>query len=174
MYFDSEGTVEGRNLTTGDKITLTLTPKSFRQKDSLVKGSVKNSAGNVMYEIEGNWLESIRIRKPKEKGPGQTVWTANGVVERGNQQYNFTKFAVLLNYLPENMQKAEKTLIAPTDTRFRGDQRYFENGQIPEAEDEKLRLEVKQRQRRKDMKEAEQEHIPEFFKEIQKQNHLTG
>lgn len=57
---------------------------------------------------------------------------------------------MLLNYLPDEVKQGhldpqKKSLIAPTDSRFRGDQRFFEDGRIPEAEDEKLRLEVKQR-----------------------------
>ena len=36
-------------------------------------------------------------------------------------------------------------LIAPTDSRFRGDLRLFENGFSDEADVEKLRLEEKQR-----------------------------
>jgi len=32
-------------------------------------------------------------------------------------------------------------LIAPTDSRYRGDQRYYEEGQIDEADDEKARIE---------------------------------
>lgn len=33
--------------------------------------------------------------------------------------------------------------IAPTDTRLRGDERLYEQGFVDEADDEKIRLEVK-------------------------------
>lgn len=51
--------------------------------------------------------------------------------------YNFTELACQLNELEEG--------IAPTDSRFRPDQRLMENGHWDEANAEKLRLEEKQR-----------------------------
>jgi hypothetical protein len=41
-------------------------------------------------------------------------------------------------------------VIAPTDTRFRNDQRFFEEGKMDEADKEKTRLEIKQRAMRKE------------------------
>lgn len=34
-------------------------------------------------------------------------------------------------------------IVAPTDTRFRGDQRLFEEGMVDQADEEKVRLEIK-------------------------------
>lgn len=62
--------------------------------------------------------------------------------------YNFTVFAAQLNE-PEDG-------VAPTDSRLRPDQRLMENGQWDEANEEKVRLEEKQRAvRRKREAEAE-------------------
>jgi len=53
----------------------------------------------------------------------------------------------LINHLSDDLKKkdpaSDKTLIAPTDSRFRGDQRFFEDGKNQEADDEKVRLEIK-------------------------------
>jgi len=53
--------------------------------------------------------------------------------------------AVNMNYVSPEMKRA----LAPTDTRLRGDERYWEEGKEAEAGDEKVRLEVKQRKARK-------------------------
>ena len=64
-------------------------------------------------------------------------------------------------------------LIAPTDSRFRGDQRFFEDGKNQEADEEKVRLEIKQRKARDVHKEAGTIHNPAFFESKQLQNPFT-
>ena len=54
--------------------------------------------------------------------------------------YNFTEFGVQLNEPEPN--------VAPTDSRFRLDQRLMEEGKWDKANEEKLRLEQMQRERR--------------------------
>mgnify|MGYP000217242380 CR=1 FL=1 len=55
------------------------------------------------------------------------------------------KISILLNHLENNGidPVTGKLAIAPTDSRFRGDQRLFEQGLQAEADEEKTRLEVK-------------------------------
>ena len=53
--------------------------------------------------------------------------------------YNFTLFALQLNYLPPSL----KEKLPPTDTRFRPDQRALEEGNLILAASEKRRLEDK-------------------------------
>ena len=60
-----------------------------------------------------------------------------------------------------------KAILPPSDTRLRGDQRLYENGKVDEADEEKIRLEVKQRKARKIREESGgHEFIPSFFREI--------
>ncbi|VDP95709.1 unnamed protein product [Trichobilharzia regenti] len=54
--------------------------------------------------------------------------------------YHFSQFAIELNEMEEG--------VAPTDSRFRPDQRLMEEGLWDQANDEKRRLEVKQRNKR--------------------------
>ena len=57
--------------------------------------------------------------------------------------------SLLLNYLPDDLKQSGgkdpngKFVIAPSDSRFRGDMRLFEDGKWEEADVEKVRLEVK-------------------------------
>ena len=66
-----------------------------------------------------------------------------------------------------------KAVIAPTDTRNRGDERLFEEGKVDEADEEKIRLEVKQRKARKIREESGGHWTPNFFKET-KHPYLEG
>lgn len=75
--------------------------------------------------------------------------------------------------LKQKDEATNKTLIAPTDSRFRGDQRFFEDGKVQEADDEKVRLEIKQRKARADHAEAGTVHKPAFFETKQLQNPFT-
>ena len=49
-----------------------------------------------------------------------------------------------------NLRFEELSQLAPTDTRFRPDQRAYEFGEMRLASNEKLRLEQQQRERRKE------------------------
>ena len=55
--------------------------------------------------------------------------------------------------------------IAKTDSRFRMDQRYFEEGETAEADEEKIKIEVRQRAARKEREEEQVTWGPIFFKE---------
>ena len=54
--------------------------------------------------------------------------------------------------------------IAPTDSRYRPDQRALEQGDIRLAGNEKIRLEEKQRAARKILEQNSQTHQPRWFK----------
>ena len=50
--------------------------------------------------------------------------------------------------------------ISPTDSRYRGDMRFYEEGKVDEADEEKIRVEVKQRKSRKERADANVEWKP--------------
>ncbi|KAB0404393.1 hypothetical protein E2I00_010117 [Balaenoptera physalus] len=76
------------------------------------------------------------------------------------QYYGFTQFALELN----EMDPLLKSLLPPTDTRFRPDQRFLEEGSLEEAEIQKQRIEQLQRERRRVLEENKVEHQPRFFR----------
>jgi len=57
-------------------------------------------------------------------------------------------------------------IIAPTDTRFRGDLRLHEEGKTDEAEIEKNEIEQLQRRKRRQMEERKEEHRPHYFEMV--------
>lgn len=64
-----------------------------------------------------------------------------------------------MNYFPRRLH----SVVAPTDTRRRSDQRALENGDLKLASSEKERLEQKQRAVRRMREELHIEHKPVFF-----------
>jgi hypothetical protein len=97
-----------------------------------------------VYRLEGKWNESFSMinEKTKEK---QVLWTKTPYPEQWEQMYGMSHYMLQLNYFPRQYKKA----IAPTDTRWRPDQRALEEGDMKLAADEKNRLEEKQRAVRK-------------------------
>jgi hypothetical protein len=72
-----------------------------------------------------------------------------------NMQYNYNPMAILLNFKSPSMIGT----VAPTDSRWRKDQRLYEEGKIDEADIEKTVLEEEQWNRRN---KAEMGKIPEY------------
>ncbi len=77
------------------------------------------------------------------------LWRASVMPDRYQDYYNFNCFAMCLN----EMKNEYIDLIPPTDTRHRNDIRFLENGDLDAAALEKARLEEKQRESRKNLKD---------------------
>lgn len=145
--------------TTGDvshcKVTF-LKSRSGGLNANEVEGVVTNSEGRVIHSLFGKWNEALYLGKP----PSTTcIWRANPMPEDNEQYYGFTQFAIELNELEESL----KPLLPSTDTRFRPDQRLLEEGDITGAEEQKERIEVLQRERRRALQENNTTHSPRFF-----------
>lgn len=89
----------------------------------------------------------------------KTIWRMGAMPEDAHLYYGFTRFAIELNEFTEDL----KDHLAPTDTRYRPDQRNLELGQVEKAELEKHRIEEIQRNRRKEMESRGEHHRPLWF-----------
>ena len=67
----------------------------------------------------------------------EIIWTEMPLIKNAHLQYFFNKISVVLNYKNKEMQG----IIAPTDSRWRNDLRYFEEDLIDEADLEKVEIE---------------------------------
>ena len=118
-----------------------------------------DKTGKVHGIINGTWDEFIEYapvvnnttsvggEKPVlETGPPIQLWRVSPLPPDAEKMYNFTQFAIQLNDKPENEPN-----LCPTDCRLRPDQRLMEEGLWDEANAEKVRLEDKQRLRRRNM-----------------------
>ena len=63
--------------------------------------------------------------------------------------YGFNNFSLQLNLMPDQLRDK----LPPTDSRLRGDVKIWESGQIDNSTDEKNRIELNQRKRKKLLKE---------------------
>ncbi|OXB56211.1 hypothetical protein ASZ78_016580, partial [Callipepla squamata] len=122
-----------------------------------IEGSVMDKTGNVVHRLFGKWHESLYCGTTSSSN---CIWRANPMPKDYEQWYGFTQFALELNEL--DLQT--RSLLPSTDTRFRPDQRFLEEGNIEAAEMQKQRIEQLQRERRKVLEENNLEHQPRFFR----------
>ncbi|XP_010626545.1 oxysterol-binding protein-related protein 3 isoform X2 [Fukomys damarensis] len=123
-----------------------------------IEGTVFDRSGQAVHRLFGKWHESIYCSGGSSSST--CIWRANPMPKGYEQYYGFTQFALELN----EMDPLSKSLLPPTDTRFRPDQRFLEEGNIEEAEIQKQRIEQQQRERRRILEENNMEHQPRFFR----------
>jgi len=92
------------------------------------------------------------------------VWEKTAYPEDADHFYGLSTFSRSLNYFPKWLKEGPLA-VAPTDTRWRVDQRYLESGDMKKAAEEVDRLEVKQMESLKRMQEQKLEHKPQYFVE---------
>uniref|UniRef100_A0A8D1T1M3 Oxysterol-binding protein n=1 Tax=Sus scrofa TaxID=9823 RepID=A0A8D1T1M3_PIG len=122
-----------------------------------IEGTVFDKNGKAVHRLFGKWPESIYCGGSSSSA---CIWRANPMPKGYEQYYGFTQFALELN----EMDPLSKSLLPPTDTRFRPDQRFLEEGNLEEAEIQKQRIEQLQRERRRVLEENKVEHQPRFFR----------
>ncbi|KFV39310.1 Oxysterol-binding protein-related protein 3, partial [Tyto alba] len=122
-----------------------------------IEGSVMDKTGKVVHRLFGKWHDSLYCGMTSSSN---CIWRANPMPKDYEQWYGFTQFALELNELDVQT----KSLLPSTDTRFRPDQRFLEEGNIEGAEMQKQRIEQLQRERRKVLEENNLEHQPRFFR----------
>ncbi|KAK0413126.1 hypothetical protein QR680_006615 [Steinernema hermaphroditum] len=120
------------------KCVLNLTKQSFFFSPDCrtFTGRVLDRSGKEMAKVEGNWTTHFDIAIGK--GKRNRIWSKALPTPDQEKIYNFSRFAVELNE-PEDG-------VAPTDSRFRPDMRLMEVGDWGRANDEKSRMEQKQRE----------------------------
>ncbi|XP_039595276.1 oxysterol-binding protein-related protein 7 [Polypterus senegalus] len=121
-----------------------------------VQGAVLDESGNVIHRLGGRWHEGLYCGSPPKT---HCIWKPNAMPVDFDRYYGFTKFALELNEITPEL----KTLLPPTDTRLRPDQRYLEEGNLEAAETHKHRVEQLQRERRQVLEENGVLHQPRFF-----------
>lgn len=162
LWVDLSGESEIYNHTTKETCRLVFKPSTYFARDTprKVTGVVVDASGAARYIVSGTWDRKVEIAKVLkervdksgkgkpvyETGPPQLVWQRTMPPAYSEKMYNMSALAFTLNELEPG--------ISPTDSRFRPDQRLMENGHWNEANQEKLRLEEKQRAKRR-KREAE-------------------
>ncbi|KAK8402847.1 hypothetical protein O3P69_000858 [Scylla paramamosain] len=130
---------------------------SWSSKRHEVFGTVTDSTGHVLHNLFGKWTEALYCGHAPS---ARVVWRPGSMPEDFHLYYGFTRFAMELNELDEDQAK----YLPSTDTRFRPDQRYLEEGNMSAAELLKTQLEQQQRERRKQREETGVEYVPMWFR----------
>ncbi|ODV86705.1 hypothetical protein CANARDRAFT_196112 [[Candida] arabinofermentans NRRL YB-2248] len=129
----------------------------FAGRSEELEIKAKNPQNHTLpLSVTGTWTEELKFQDTNK-----TVWKASPLVKDDKKKFGFTKFAATLNDISE-IDRAS----APTDSRWRPDQREYENGNLDEAEKLKVVLEEEQRKRRKDSDGKPAVHTPAFFKKV--------
>lgn len=114
-------------------------------KDSKLKtkllNDMKKVANQTLNENAGMPVLTYNFQIPNQR----ILWQEYPPLLHSKLYYHFSSFTMALNQMPD---KDGKRLLPPTDSRWRPDQRLFENGYAKEAEETKLKIEAKQRNRK--------------------------
>lgn len=165
-YLEHSGECKVTNQTTGDYAVVTFKEGSggglfgAPTKRNDVVATLYNAQGKKCRRIVGKWSESLAEEVGLDKNKLNVLWTAQPPgIQDSEKYFGFTKFATELNEITE----IEEGKIPITDTRLRPDQVMYEKGLVDEADDEKQRIEQKQRDKRKEFELAGKEWTPRWF-----------
>lgn len=159
-YVEPVGSMTIHHENTGEKAVVMFKANkgmfAGRSEDLTVQAF--DADGNPLeLTLAGKWTEQL-VLQPDNR----VIWETGELVDAPHTRYGFTRFAAALN----EITPIEEGRIPASDTRFRPDQRMVEEGQLDDAEEEKLRLEEGQRQRRKEMEESGEQWVPRWFVKV--------
>ena len=142
----------------GDECIVNMISYNESNKIGNLNGEIKDIEGNIIFKLEGNWCDKIKIINMKNKEQ-KIIWEIIKSCDKEN--HYFQPYTFDLNNITEEM----KSSLPQTDSRFRGDQRLMEYQKIVEAGIEKNRLEEKQRAKRKENEKNGVHPLPRYFEE---------
>ncbi|KAI8913573.1 Oxysterol-binding protein [Gorgonomyces haynaldii] len=159
-YLEHHGTMKILSLTTGHHCQLTFKESGyFTSANNEVSGDIYSPSNQKLVSLTGQWDHSLSKFLPSNPNALEVIWRANPFPPDHEQNYSLPLFSIQLNELLPQLTK----LIPNTDTRYRPDQRLYEEGNVNAAEQEKQRLEQKQREFRKLLEANGTRWTPEFF-----------
>lgn len=122
-----------------------------------VVGEIRDQDDKKQKIMFGKWDEGLYVGEQRQTA--RNVWRSHALTSDNEKYYGFTRFAIELNeVLPGHEQ-----ILPHTDSRWRTDQQFLEQGRIREAESEKIRIEDIQRTAARKRAENSVEYQPRFF-----------
>ncbi|KAF8974084.1 hypothetical protein BGZ46_009792 [Entomortierella lignicola] len=157
-YLEHTGELKIVNHTTRETCVLTFKESSFfAGTKHEVFGHVTDASGAKKRNLQGRWSESMMEEVSPNKF--ERIWKLNPPPPNHEKYYGFTEFTMHLNEITKGLEAK----LPKTDTRFRPDQSLFEHGRVEEADQEKLRVEQRQRDLRKKMEASGEKWEPRWF-----------
>ncbi|CAL8466530.1 g6066 [Coccomyxa elongata] len=157
---DHRGSFYVNCLTSGECMKVKIKEPLFGKGHHDVTGHYEQNGKKVEgLSISGKWDVAISVEFPDASS--RKLWTAPPT-HKHPSTHPFSLWALHLNELtPELKEK-----LPPTDDRLRADMRLFEHGYYHEANEEKLRLEEKQRQERNATEAAGKPWQARWFEQV--------
>ncbi|KAJ2339747.1 Oxysterol-binding protein 3, partial [Coemansia sp. RSA 2671] len=167
---DFTGEMSIVNHTTGDSCSVHFKEAGmFSPSNDMVECHLRRGGhSQVERVLRGSWSSHMCFEKSTTDS--DVLWTAVSPLPDANRYYGFSYFAMRLNELTPGMQQALPT----TDTRFRPDQRAYEEGRIEDAEQIKQKLEDAQRARKRERDESGTPWKAQWFEERDDKQSPTG
>lgn len=131
---------------------------SGRSEDLTIKAFNPNKK-QLAYTVSGKWTESLTL---KTNTTEKLIWEVGDLLPNSNKKFGFTAFSGTLN----KIYAIEDGKLPHTDSRLRPDIHTYEKGDVDKAEAQKVELEEKQRERRKELEESGKSHVPNFFTQV--------
>ncbi|KAJ3102324.1 Tubulin epsilon chain [Phlyctochytrium bullatum] len=170
-YLEHYGTMKIQSEASGHYCQVTFKESGyFTSAKNEVAAVVHDANGNEVAWLTGKWDESLCRYHKDTPNKLEVIWRARPCPPNHQQMYGFTSFAVELNEITPDISDK----LPNTDTRFRTDQRMYEEGKVDDAEKEKLRLEQKQREYRKKLEAEGKKWIPQWFEEVASEGTTIG
>ncbi|KFG32488.1 Oxysterol-binding protein, partial [Toxoplasma gondii p89] len=112
----------------------------------------------LQHLIQGFW-DTV----PVKEGSRRLVWRPAVRPAHSDAYYGFGYLTMELNEVTAEYNPEKGAVVAPTDSRFRPDQKLYEEGRVEEAIEEKTRLEEKQRSAARLRPRGEDDYDPLWF-----------
>lgn len=188
---DNYGPMEIKNWNTGEVCHVEFKARGWKASSAYqITGKIVDANGRVRVSMGGHWNSKLYARitpgyeatveEPKHSGKDTQVHTGGMtdqnrayLIWQANERpqgipFNLTPFVLTFNHVDDKLAP----WLAPTDSRFRPDQRAMEDGEYDLAATEKNRLEEAQRARRKEREARGEEFVPAWF--TKERDEITG
>jgi len=143
-YLEHSGKMTIENTHDHTRCVLEFKQNGYWGASNVVSGTVySGSSGDVVMHLEGKWDD--QMAQTVDSSNFRVLWRMASFPKNTHDYYGFTSFGITLNELTSDLVGK----LPPTDSRFRPDVRALENGDVDVAEDQKIRVEEMQRDRRK-------------------------
>ena len=160
-YIEPVGSLTVSNETDGSYALATFKAKGLwgGRSEEIVVQTFSADNTELPLGLVGKWTDSLCLTSSGIPQPGPSLWSVGSLVPNAPTCYGFSQFSAQLNEILPH----ERDVMAPTDSRFRPDQRAVEEGDVESAEVLKGKLEEGQRERRKVLEAQEGEWEPAWF-----------
>ncbi|KAF9480033.1 oxysterol binding protein [Pholiota conissans] len=155
-YFEHTGKMIIENTTTQHRCVLDFKQNGYWGPTNVVSGTIHDINGEIAGQLDGKWDD--QMCQILDASHLHVLWKANPFPKNTLDSYGFTSYGITLNEVTSDLIGK----LPPTDSRLREDVRALENAELDFAEQEKLRIEQVQRDRRQNG----QERQPRWFKQV--------